>query len=1029
MVMCALHGGAQQSWFRFNNLSEKQGLSDVNVASIIKDHRGYMWFASSEGLNCYDGTTNKVYHHSNADSNSLSDDNINAIFEDSRHNLWIGTRKGLNLYDTLLDNFVHFFHDPKNASSISSNEIWSIAEDHLHGLWIGTMGGGLNKVRSTNQAPGGKASYAFKHFVNDTTGNNSVSSNIIWSIAFDSKGFGWIGTENGLNRFGVGDDDKITFTAYYKNSGTAPLTDNSIWKVYVDGNNNIWLLSFYGMLDCLLSKEASLAPASAKFIHLLPLLNDKLHDKNFIILSLMEDEKKTLWAGTDKQGLLHFSIDINEHTANIAYAEHFVHDDIDDKSLSNNAVYSLYEDGNGVMWIGTSNGISKYISQKNLFDALRLNDQGRLRNATISAACTYKKYAWFATADNNIWVYDTSRNTLQLLSTLDNFFEITSLCVTERGNLYAGSSGSGIFTASQQMTERSIEMHQPITLEPVAAGTLGEASIFSIIPYNDNNLLIAGFERLGLLDIHSGNFTSLAGSNSGANNLIFRCLAKRGRIFFAGSDNGLFILENNELKPFQPGGVKLSPDRITCLYTDKNSLWIGSVNGVSVYNFNNRSLKNYNTTNGLPDNTIKGINGDNEGNIWITTRNGLGCYHPGDDRFSKYNENESINTNQLGPIIFNGNYLFIGSDKGINTVSPRLLQFVDDSCNIVITEFKIAGNPAFGYPVSDRGKKIKQQQPLQISWNENNISISFSALEFRNVEAIQYAYKLEGFDKDWVYNARQTTANYTNLPGGNYTFRIKYAGSNGVWIQSSIAIPVSVSTAWFRSWWFYALCAVTAILLSYIFYNLRLKRIIELQRMRNKIARDLHDDIGSTLSSINILSGTATKKIRTDAEKTTEMLQKISDSSRRMMDAMGDIVWSINPDNDILENMAVRMKEYAAQVLEARDIDYSIHIDESVMNLKLPLDKRRDFYLVFKEAVNNLAKYASASSASINLSAEGNTLKLQVSDDGKGFEVSETSSGNGLKNMQQRAQTIGGKLTIISSPNNGTSIKLLLPIT
>ena len=378
LAFCASNCLGQQAWFRFNNLSEKEGLADANIASVIKDHRGYMWFASSEGLNCFNGSTCKVYHHLNADSNSLSDDNVNIIFEDSRNNIWIGTRNGLNLYDTLNDNFIHFFHNEQNAGSVSSNEIWSVAEDHSHTLWIGTMGGGLNKLMREKSTPASPGKYSFLSFKNDSTQNNSISSNIIWSVAFDKNGYGWLGTENGLNRFAVANagDNKISFVSYLKATSANSITDNSIWKVYADKANNIWLLSFYGMLDCLLAEDINTAPAETHFIHVLPLLNKEFKNKNFVILSLLKDTSDGFWAGTDKQGLLHFNIQFNnaEHAATIDFSEHFLHDDKDNESLVNNAVYSLYEDEAGIIWMGTSNGVSKYISQKNLFNSLAFNN-------------------------------------------------------------------------------------------------------------------------------------------------------------------------------------------------------------------------------------------------------------------------------------------------------------------------------------------------------------------------------------------------------------------------------------------------------------------------------------------------------------------------------------------------------------------------------------------------------------------------------------------------------------------------------
>jgi ligand-binding sensor domain-containing protein len=219
-----------------------------------------MWFASSDGLNRFTGKACRVYHHLNADTNSLSSDNINAIFEDSKQRLWIATRNGLNLYDPITDNFKRFHHDPSNKNSISNNEVWSLAEDNQGSLWVGTMGGGLNKLvepKKDKTIPGG---YSFIHFRHDSASASSLSDDIVWSIAFDKSGGGWIGTNNGLNRFSVKDagKDKINFTHYFNSSDKNSIAANIIWRVRADNNNNlIWLLSFSGMLDCIEAGKTS----------------------------------------------------------------------------------------------------------------------------------------------------------------------------------------------------------------------------------------------------------------------------------------------------------------------------------------------------------------------------------------------------------------------------------------------------------------------------------------------------------------------------------------------------------------------------------------------------------------------------------------------------------------------------------------------------------------------------------------------------------------------------------------------------
>ena len=210
----------------------------------------------------------------------------------------------------------------------------------------------------------------------------------------------------------------------------------------------------------------------------------------------------------------------------------------------------------------------------------------------------------------------------------------------------------------------------------------------------------------------------------------------------------------------------------------------------------------------------------------------------------------------------------------------------------------------------------------------------------------------------------------------------------------------------------------------FIMYRLYINRIWALVKLRNRVARDLHDDMGSTLSTINILSSMAKTKLITDPVKSSEYISKISDNSHRMMEAMDDIVWNIKPQNDSMEKVIARMREFANNVLEAKDIDFTFEVEVDAYKVKLPMDGRRDLFLVFKEAINNLVKYSKCTRAFIQFSVKKNRLRMQVRDYGVGFDVEDADSGNGLNNMKKRAEIMGANLKITSEKGEGTEVVL-----
>src|SRR4029079_4060811 len=239
---------------------------------------------------------------------------------------------------------------------------------------------------------------------------------------------------------------------------------------------------------------------------------------------------------------------------------------------------------------------------------------------------------------------------------------------------------------------------------------------------------------------------------------------------------------------------------------------------------------------------------------------------------------------------------------------------------------------------------------------------------------------------------------------------------------------IDVKPPFWKTWWFVSLLLAIVIAISYYIYLLRMRRRNEREVIRYRIARDLHDDMGSTLSTINILSSMAKSKLHIDEIKASEYINKIGDNSQRMMEAMDDIVWAIKPDNDNMQRIVARMREFATSVLEAKDIDIEFTVDEKVHEVKLNMEQRRDFFLVFKEAVNNVAKYSMSKLAIIQIAARQHRLVLMIKDDGNGFDVNAADNGNGLGNMQKRASSLKGRLQLQSKPGEGTTVILNIPV-
>lgn len=427
---------------------------------------------------------------------------------------------------------------------------------------------------------------------------------------------------------------------------------------------------------------------------------------------------------------------------------------------------------------------------------------------------------------------------------------------------------------------------------------------------------------------------------------------------------------------------------------------------------------------GLPSNTVRRLRKDQKGFLWIITSNGLCRYNPNNNRITPYGRKDGIvlaEQTTAADFVTSGNHIIFGGGNSLVMFDPGVFTSTQPPSGVTITDFKISNEYL---PVDS----LLRSQHIKLQHDQNAVSIYYASLSYKQRDKLTYYYKLEGIDKDWIRADRSYYVNYSSLPPGTYTFKIYCENIEGIRCVKTTELVIHIKAPFWRSWWFLSSLLFVVALLIYAVHDLRVNRILAVEKLRNRVARDLHDDMGSTLSTINILSSMAKTKMSVDPIRTTEYLSKISDNSQRMMEAMDDIVWSIKPSNDSMHKIAARMREFATEVLEAKDIELDFKVDEDVFEVKLNMEARRDFFLIFKEAVNNAAKYSKANVVQVHVIMQSKKLQLTVKDDGIGFKVGDADGGNGLGNMQKRADHINGLVTIKSKEGEGATITLAIPI-
>jgi signal transduction histidine kinase len=371
--------------------------------------------------------------------------------------------------------------------------------------------------------------------------------------------------------------------------------------------------------------------------------------------------------------------------------------------------------------------------------------------------------------------------------------------------------------------------------------------------------------------------------------------------------------------------------------------------------------------------------------------------------------------------------MIFGGLNGINYFRADELRALDPP-KVVLTDFRLFNKSlAPGQAGSPLQQAIHATESIILRYDQNVISFQFAAMDYRKKGSIRYRYRMEGFDNDWNYPEDAREATYTNLDPGRYTFVVQGSFENGAWSEDSASVKLRIITPWYRSWWFYTLVTALISSISYAFYRFRLQQLKRMEGLRNRIAMDLHDEVGSSISTIAIYSKIVQDQINNISFDKEPLLAKINGFATDIMASMNDIVWSINTKNDAFEHIISRMREHATQLLEVKGYQLHFNVDENILRFRLGMERRREFYLIYKEALNNIAKYAEGQHVWIGLLSSDQRITLSIRDDGKGFDANNMKkTGNGLGNMQQRAAALNGKLKINSSENGGTEIILTI---
>jgi ligand-binding sensor domain-containing protein len=972
------------------------GLSNNEVSCLIQDERGFMWIGTADGLNRFDGDNFVVYKKRWNDSASLSSNIINALIEDSSQRIWIATDEGLCWLD-LTTNIIHRY----KSHSLENQRILSFALNGNQYLWMGTPEH-IHRLDLKN--------FSLRSFkISFDPAHKVPYANCL--ILDDSVFF--VGTKYGIHKI-----DTAT--------GTSMLilrTDASIAKIKFCDDTHFWVATWgNGVLR--FDKLKNIIDGKMLF----PREIENLHQNRIVIdIQPWKDPKgkKYYWAATN-YGIALADSALNRFSATYAF-------ETGEISFKIRQCIALFFDHDSNLWITSRMGICKlnFESQKFYnYDLTKFNFLGEIIHIIPDPLNAEQFYLslWpggvlkFSTRQQKVlkcWVQPHKPEK-------DQMPFIFSFIQDKQHHFWAGTDLGGICELD---TQKGKYIYFP---DPKNSEHWPYNTVLNMREDEHRHLWFASKAGLGMFDLQTHRYhyyrhddTTVAYSFDD-HRMIDLIIDDRDNIWCVAAHEGVFIYdqknklfskvktydqENREITDFR--GVEIQKD-------SKGKIWLYGLLGLFEYNEQRNCFQPV-INNQIPV-FITGFCAEENGNIWLVAGSRLYLFDPEKNEARLFSvlhdlgENDAISTQRLSPntlcILGSGKFIFFNSGEHEVTKNVDPIRLVD---------FKLLNNDSSIYVYDN--KKL-----LHFPYNQNNIRFDFRLLNYDDPLSIQYAVMLEGWDDNWNYYGKNNSATYTHLPDGNYTLFVKAANSAGVWSQPYQLAQFSIATPYWRTTWFRLFICLVIFTAVYAIYWYRKRQRKQLENFRTRISSDLHDDVGSTLSTIIMMSAMAEQAGVSSGGNALGWFNRIGNNAREMMEKMRDIVWTINPSKDVVSEIITRMTQYAAQLLEPLNIAFEFSVEEKVYVLKPDFFNKRNIYLIFKEALNNAAKYAECTKIIIHLQAKGTHLEMNITDNGKGFDVNALAEGNGLHNMRQRAAQLKGKLIIESAPLKGTRIILKAPI-
>lgn len=990
-----------------------EGLSQGLVSAILQDQEGFIWIGTKDGLNRYNGYEMKVFRHDSRDATSLPDNYINTISEDFLGNIWVTTKsKGIAMFDKRTESFISI---TSTLSRGPISKLMRIAALNMQTLITKEAGDFVmytlpNKKMSPSNLElkdglslgAAVKSEGFQELLSSANDPKWIitSPDSIWCLSAAGLLFihrdlkkQWHAQRRFTNCFeSAPNKKKSRFCFSYDLTTCLRWDDDTIALLNVLDEKvilqkpNRGADALNGYLHCYPLNDGSFLLDNKDVLYRLSgktLSRDRIGDKavDWVIFNVELDQSGVIWCGTGGYGLLLLDTKRQNFQNSPSFATLAARDSTLDK-FNSNGINALY-----------------YLNSQR-----QIKQREQRHFALLRDPCDY--------IINLDYVYDC-KDSLSSLDFLSHYIPYL-----KQHDCFPDKAEKVLTTVAFQGASTSLWVLDCNT------GKLLKSMPFPFIIYNQEYYFLSDALEDAKGDVW---FATTQGMLllDGAT-LTWKSWTKDASVSAVLNDVVLFSLCPDPQDP-------------------ERYLWMGS-DGDGLFRLDKKDgqLRNFSMRDGLQNGVIYGLLPDQAGNLWMSTNKGIACLHvlPGADTIQSlkfFTSKNGLMGDEFNRYEFfrspSGRFYF-GGVNGLTSFEPKSVLAIRSDNPVVLLDLFFENkrvdpkvNPTI-LPLP-----IGYLKEITLPFYHRNFSIEFSKLDYSQFISKHYRYRLEGLSDVWIDNGLKNSVSFTNLDPGTYVLSVNAAMKEGVWSDQITQLEIVILPPWWATWWFRTIAILLFFAFIYTGYRYRIHQLQRIDAIRMSISNDLHDEVGSTLSSIAIASTILQKRlVNSQDADSNAILTQISENANRMMSSITDIVWTINVRNDRYDKIIERMRAYASELFDAQDISVDFQITTTLSKQNIDLYRRKNTYLIFKEALNNIAKYAKASHISIELKIEDNDFFImRIRDDGSGFdpyatERSVSLSGNGLFSMKSRALDMKGKLEVTSSVGHGTLVLLKYPL-